>query len=60
MKKDKILEAYQRGVNQIDDYLEYRYLYDTPGKIKDTIMGFIDGITEQIDIQKEQGGHNHE
>ena len=48
MTKDEILKEYQKGVNRIDDYLEYQFLYDTPGKIKDTIMSFIDGTTEQI------------
>lgn len=43
-----MLSAYQQGVNQIEDFLEYTYLnMGVPG-IKNHIMEIVDGITEQL------------
>ena len=54
-REQAILEAYQRAINKIDDYLEYRVYgdegdssTDTVLNIKDKVMGIIDDLTTDI------------
>lgn len=49
-----MLSHYQKCVNKIEDYLEYRYRGDTPDKIKEKIMGHIDELTENIALDNEK------
>ena len=44
----KIFEKYQKCINRIEDYLEYRFQNDDPEKIKMIIMLFIDSMTSEL------------
>jgi len=43
-----MIKQYQKTINKIDDYLEYRYKSHSPDKIKETIMGYIDELTTSL------------
>jgi hypothetical protein len=44
----EIFEKYEKCINRIQDYLEYRFKNDDPEKIKMIIMLFIDSMTKEL------------
>ena len=48
MTDKEILTEYQKCVNQIDDYLEYRYKLDNAEKVRKTVLGMIDNLTKSL------------
>jgi tRNA A37 threonylcarbamoyladenosine dehydratase len=46
--KSKYLEHYQQCVNEIDDFLEYRYRAYEKEEMKDYIMNCIDKLNEKL------------
>jgi hypothetical protein len=50
---DRVAEVYGGVINEIEDFLEYRYKVATPEQIKATIMGMIDdGVSK---LKKDKG-----
>jgi len=45
---EKRLKIYQKAINEIDDYFEYRYAYSDPENIRLKVFEIIDGITEKL------------
>lgn len=43
-----MLEKYQKAINQIDDFFEYRYLHLTNEEIKREVMDIIDNLSKEI------------
>lgn len=48
--KQKILYEYQKTINKIDDYLEYRYKSDNKETVKKNIINIIDNLTDELRI----------
>jgi hypothetical protein len=54
--EDKIsrrLEAYQKCVNRIDDYLEYRYVRDDVAAVRTKLLGFLNDLTNDLRVGTE-------
>lgn len=45
---DDFLEAYQRAVNKIDDYLEYRYASSNIMDMRKTVYGILEKLNEEL------------
>ena len=43
-----MITKYQKAINQIDDFFEYRYLHLTNEEIKKEVMGIIDNLNKEI------------
>lgn len=52
MTPKEILDEYQKCVNQIDDYLEYRYKLDNAEKVRKTVLSFIDQLTKSLKTKR--------
>lgn len=48
MSTKKILEAYQKCVNDIDDFLEYLYSHYTKEEIRAFILNHINTLTRDL------------
>ena len=52
MEKSKVnsvfLREYQQCINQIDDFLEYRYKKYTNQEVRDIVVSYITELTEKL------------
>lgn len=49
---DKIFEKYEKCINQIQDYLEYRYALVDREDVRRTVLNYIDNMTDEISIMR--------
>ena len=56
---EEILKAYQKCLNNIDDYFKYRYLQDRVDKIQDTVMKHINNLTEELKSITEENNESN-
>lgn len=47
-KTEKQFEAYQRCINEIDDFFEYQYQIHDPKQIKKMVMFYIDKLNDKL------------
>jgi hypothetical protein len=47
--QSEILKAYQRAVNILDDYFEYRYLMATQGENREYVIKTLDDLTVELE-----------
>ena len=45
---EEILKIYQKCVNDIDDYLEYRYRFHTAEDVRNNVRDIIDQLTDKL------------
>lgn len=48
MNKDKVIAAYQKAINNIDDWFEYAYAGASKETSKDVVMEMIDNLNEEL------------
>jgi hypothetical protein len=48
VNKDKTLEAYQRAINKIDDYFEYRYKFSEQDDNKLFVISVLDELADEL------------
>jgi len=49
MSTKKILEAYQKCVNHIEDFLEYRYLNYNVDKVRTAVLSHITKLAKDLE-----------
>lgn len=49
MSVEKMLEAYQKCINKIDDFLEYRYSSYTKEEIRTAILSHITKLSKNLE-----------
>jgi hypothetical protein len=49
-KLNQMFLMYQQCINQIDDFLEYRYKKNSAGEIRRIILDTIDNLTNRIKL----------
>ena len=47
-KIEMMFSLYQKAINEIDDFFEYRYTGYDRGRIKAQVMSIIDKLTEKL------------
>jgi hypothetical protein len=47
-KANEVLAIYQKCVNNIEDYLEYRFSKDDAVEVRNKVMKYIDNVTESL------------
>ena len=48
--KDEIFSKYEQCINQIQDYLEYRYKSDSKEDVRKKIMSYIDNMSDEVNL----------
>ena len=51
-KNLKTLHVYQKAINNIDDFFEYRYKNKTPEEIRTEVYKHIDWLCNQLKLDK--------
>lgn len=52
--ESQILKTYQRAVNILDDYFEYRYLLHSQGENREYVIKTIDDLTKELEKIKDK------